>query len=50
MVGPELTRNDEKHRPVEGSDEGGYEARSTRAKSGAEKALIDNLLDMINEL
>ncbi|MFC1574059.1 neutral/alkaline non-lysosomal ceramidase N-terminal domain-containing protein [Candidatus Latescibacterota bacterium] len=31
-------------------EEGGYEARSTRAKSGAEKALIDNLLDMINEL
>ena len=31
-------------------EEGGYEARSTRAKSGAEKALITNLLDMINEL
>jgi len=31
-------------------EEGGYEARSTRAKSGAEKALIDNLLDLINEL
>ncbi len=29
---------------------GGYEANSTRAKSGAEKAIIDNLLDMISEL
>jgi len=29
---------------------GGYEAGSTRAKSGAEKAIIDNLLKMINEL
>lgn len=30
--------------------EGGYEVGSTRAKSGAEKAIIDNLLEMINEL
>ena len=30
--------------------EGGYEVRSTRAKSGAEKAIIENLLDMIYEL
>lgn len=30
--------------------EGGYEVSSTRAKSGAEKAIIDNLLEMINEL
>lgn len=30
--------------------EGGYEVNSTRAKSGAEKAIIDNLLEMINEL
>ncbi len=29
---------------------GGYEVRSTRAKSGAEKAIIENLLDMINKL
>ncbi len=29
---------------------GGYEANSTRAKSGAEKAIIENLLDMISEL
>lgn len=29
---------------------GGYEVRSTRAKSGAEKGIIDNLLDMINKL
>ncbi|MEO6220953.1 MAG: neutral/alkaline non-lysosomal ceramidase N-terminal domain-containing protein [Ginsengibacter sp.] len=30
--------------------EGGYEVNSTRAKSGAEKAIIENLLAMINEL
>lgn len=30
--------------------EGGYEVNSTRAKSGAEKAIVDNLLEMINEL
>lgn len=30
--------------------EGGYEVNSTRAKSGAEKAIIENLLTMINEL
>ncbi len=30
--------------------EGGYEVNSTRAKSGAEKAIIENLLGMINEL
>jgi neutral ceramidase len=30
--------------------EGGYEVNSTRAKSGAEKAIISNLLEMINEL
>lgn len=30
--------------------EGGYEVNSTRAKSGAEKAIIDNLLEMIGEL
>ncbi len=29
---------------------GGYEPGSTRAKTGAEKAIIDNLLAMINEL
>jgi len=29
---------------------GGYEPGSTRAKSGAEKAIIENLLEMINEL
>jgi len=29
---------------------GGYETRSTRAKSGAEKAIIENLLGMIDEL
>ena len=29
---------------------GGYEPGSTRAKTGAEKAIIDNLLEMINEL
>ena len=31
-------------------EEGGYEARSTRVKSGAEKVLLQNLLDMIYEL
>ena len=30
--------------------EGGYEARSTRAESGAEKAIIENLLEMISDL
>ena len=30
--------------------EGGYEVNSTRAKAGAEKAIIENLLEMINEL
>lgn len=30
--------------------EGGYEVNSTRAKTGAEKAIIENLLDMINKL
>ena len=29
---------------------GGYEVGSTGARSGAEKGIIDNLLDMINEL
>jgi neutral ceramidase len=29
---------------------GGYEANSTRAKSGAEEGIIENLLDMINQL
>ncbi len=29
---------------------GGYEVGSTRARSGAEKAIIENLLDMINKL
>ncbi|MEP7111168.1 MAG: neutral/alkaline non-lysosomal ceramidase N-terminal domain-containing protein [Ferruginibacter sp.] len=29
---------------------GGYEVGSTRAKTGAEKAIIENLLQMINEL
>ena len=29
---------------------GGYEPGSTRAKTGAEMAIIDNLLEMINEL
>ena len=31
-------------------DEGGYEARSTRVKSGAEHAIIKNLLEMIHDL
>jgi len=31
----------------EAYEEGGYEVRSTRVKSGAEKAIIENLLDMI---
>jgi len=31
-------------------EEGGYEARSTRVKSGAEKVILQNLLDMIYEL
>jgi hypothetical protein len=30
--------------------EGGYEVNSTRAKTGAEKAIIENLLEMIDEL
>ena len=30
--------------------EGGYEASSTRAKSGAEKAIVENLLEMIRGL
>jgi hypothetical protein len=30
--------------------EGGYEVSSTRAKSGAEKAIVENLLAMINDL
>lgn len=30
--------------------EGGYEANTTRAKSGAEKAIVESLLSMINEL
>ena len=30
--------------------EGGYEVGSTRARSGAEKAIIDNLLEMIGAL
>ena len=34
----------------EAYEEGGYEVRSTRVKSGAEKAIIENLLEMINEL
>jgi len=29
---------------------GGYEANSTRARRGAEKIIIENLLEMINEL
>jgi hypothetical protein len=29
---------------------GGYEVGSTRVKSGAEKAIIENLLEMISEL
>ena len=29
---------------------GGYEVNSTKAKTGAEKAIIENLLEMINEL
>jgi neutral ceramidase len=40
---------------VSGSDNkyiptGGYEVNSTEAKTGAEKAIIENLLEMINEL
>ena len=30
--------------------EGGYEVRSTRVMAGAEKAIIENLLDMISGL
>jgi hypothetical protein len=30
--------------------EGGYEANSTRAKSGAEKAIVENLIEMIHKL
>jgi hypothetical protein len=30
--------------------EGGYEAGATRVKSGAERAIVDNLLSMIDEL
>lgn len=30
--------------------EGGYEVNSTRARTGAEKAIIENLLEMIDEL
>jgi len=33
----------------EAYEEGGYEVESTRVKSGAEKAIIENLLEMINE-
>ena len=29
--------------------EGGYKAGSTRAKSGAEKTIVETLLSMINE-
>ena len=34
----------------EAYSEGGYEVRTTRALLGAEKAIIENLVDMINEL
>lgn len=34
----------------EAYEKGGYEARSTRAKSGAEEGIIENLLDMISKL
>ena len=34
----------------EAYQEGGYEVRSTRAMLGAEKAIIENLIDMINGL
>jgi hypothetical protein len=30
--------------------EGGYEVSSTRAKSGAEEAIVGNLVDMIDAL
>ena len=30
--------------------EGGYEVRATRAKSGAERAIIDNLVEMVQQL
>ena len=30
--------------------EGGYEVRTTRVKPGAEKAIVENLLAMINEM
>ena len=40
-----VTKSEDKFIPV-----GGYEVNSTKAKSGAEKAIIENLLDMINEL
>jgi len=40
-----VTKSEDKYIPV-----GGYEVNSTRAKTGAEKAIIENLLEMINKL
>jgi neutral ceramidase len=40
-----VTGSDDKYIPT-----GGYEVNSTKAKTGAEKAIIKNLLEMINEL
>jgi len=42
---PGISGSENKYIPT-----GGYEAKSTEAKAGAEKAIIQNLLDMISEL
>jgi hypothetical protein len=42
---PGITRSDNKYVPT-----GGYEIGTTKVKSGAEKAIIQNLLEMISEL
>jgi neutral ceramidase len=42
---PGVSGSDNKYVPT-----GGYETNSTRAKTGAEKAIIENLLEMISEL
>ena len=42
---PGISGSADKYNPT-----GGYEASSTRARTGAEKAIIENLLDMINAL
>jgi neutral ceramidase len=42
---PESSGSENKYAPT-----GGYEVNSTKAKTGAEKAIIENLLEMISEL